>query len=142
MKKTTLILAMTLLLLFKGADAIERGDKLVRITLTSKDVKIEAILNESAPAKELLSRLPITLNLHQHQAREYYANIRLDKNDRTQDGYQVGDIAYWTPGNSLVFFYDKGYTGSLIQMGKITAGLDKLSKMGSSFEVKIEKIEN
>lgn len=142
MRKATFILTMALLLLFKGADALEREDDLVKITLTAKDVKIEAVLNESAPAKELLNRLPITLDLHQHQAREYYTSIRLDKTDLTQDDYQVGDIAYWTPGNNLVFFYDKGYTGSLIKMGKITNGLDKLPKMGSNFEVKIEKIEN
>lgn len=142
MKETALIIAMALLLFVRGAEATERGEKLVKITLTSQDIRIEAVLNESAPAKELLNRLPLVLNLYLHQAREYYAEIELNKNGSRQNSYQVGDIAYWTPGNNLVLFYGKGQTNSLIKMGTITYGLEQLSKMGSSFQVRVEKDEN
>lgn len=142
MKNLVLTIAMALLLFIKGADAQRLGEKQVRIRITSEDLSIEATLNNSAPAQDLLKRLPITLSLHQHQAREYYANIRLDKNDITQAVYQVGDIAYWTSGNSLVFFYDKGYTGSLIIMGKMILSSNKLSKKGISFQARIERIED
>lgn len=142
MKNIVLTIAMALLLFIKGAAAQSSGEKQVRIRITSVDLSIEATLNNSAPAQDLLKKLPITLNLHQHQAREYYADIELDKNDITQAVYQVGDIAYWTPGNSLVFFYDKGNTGSLIIMGKMILSSNELSRKGSSFQVKIEKVED
>lgn len=142
MKETALIIAMALLLFVKGAEAAEQGEKLVKIILTTQDKKIEAVLNETAPAKDLLNRLPLSLNLYQHQAREYYAEIKLDKNDSTQNSYRVGDIAYWTPGNNLVLFYGKGQTNSLIKMGTITHGLEQLSKMGSSIQIRIEKDVN
>lgn len=142
MKNLILAITMALLLFVKGADAQSLGDKQVKIRITSGDLRVDGVLNDSTPAKDLLKRLPITLNLNMHQSREYYADIRLDKNGSIQNGYQVGDIAYWAPGNSLVFFYNKGYTGSLIIMGKMTSGLNELTKMGSSFTARIERIED
>lgn len=142
MKNLTIIITLALLLFMKGAEAQGLGEKNVRIRITSGDLHVEAILNDTSTAQDLLKRLPLTLNLHQHQSREYYADIRLDKNDATQGGYQIGDIAYWAPGNSLVFFYDKGYTGSLIIMGKMTGNFSQLSNMGNSFKARIERIED
>lgn len=127
---------------FQGADAQTVGEKSVKIKITSGNQVIFASLNNSAPAQDLLNRLPITLYLNAHQNREYYASIHLDNNSSTQDGYQIGDIAYWTPGNSLILFYDKGYTNSLIIMGKISSGLDMLQDMGAGFSAKIEKVED
>lgn len=145
MKKSVsflLTLIAVLLLALTGAAAQESGEKQVKIKITSGNTEITAMLNDTSPARDLIKKLPVTLNLHQHQSREYYAGIRLDKNSPTQDGYQTGDMAYWTPGNSLVLFYGEGYTGSLIIMGKITSGLNLLPAMGNSFTAKIERADN
>lgn len=131
-----------MLFAFQGAEAQTAGEKSVKIKITSKNKVIFARLNNSAPAQDLLSRLPITLYMRGHQNREYYTNIRLNNDYSTQDGYQIGDIAYWTLGNSLVLFYDKGHTDNLIIMGNITIGLDALPDMGSGFSAKIEKVED
>lgn len=144
MKKLYLLiyLAAVLFLTFQGTSAAKQGEKSVKIKITSGEMILLATLNDSAPAQDLLKRLPMTLNMNAHQNREYYANIRLDDTSSTQDGYQIGDIAYWSLGNSLILFYDKGYTGNLIVMGKITSGLDVLSDMRLGFSAKIEKIED
>lgn len=138
------LLFFIVLILFAGqnVDAQTAGEKFVKIKITSGNKVIFAQLNDSAPAQDLLKRLPMTLNMNAHQNREYYANIRLDDTSSTQDGYQIGDIAYWPLGNSLILFYDKGYTSNLIIMGKITSGLDLLSDMRLGFSAKIEKIED
>lgn len=127
-----------LLPVFRGAAAEKTGEKEVEIKITSGNTVITATLNNSSASKDFIKKLPLTLNLYFHQNREYYTDIRLDKNDQTQNGYTIGDIAYWTPGNSLVFFYNEGYTGNLIIMGKIKSGLKELPKIGKNPKVKIE----
>jgi hypothetical protein len=138
MKKLVLITITFVAALFA---ATSEGKAEMNIKITAGQTVIMASLNDSAPAKDLFSKLPLTLAMNRHQNREYYADIRLDKSGKTQDGYQVGDIAYWGTGNSLVLFYDKGYTGGLIIMGRITSGLDKLSSMGGDFTALIEVTE-
>ncbi|MDR2400370.1 MAG: hypothetical protein LBD73_01805 [Deferribacteraceae bacterium] len=144
MKTVSLFIAAFLigaLFLFLRGTAVQETDgkgKQVNIKITSDDMVIMATLNDSAPSRDLIKRLPITLNLHSHQNREYYADIGLAKDGNTQSGYEIGDIAYWTPGDSLVFFHREGYTGNLIKMGYITSELDTLRSMGGSFQAKIE----
>lgn len=145
MKKLYLFIisfAAGLFLTFQGISAEKQGEESVKIKITSGNKIIFAQLNDPVTAQDLLSRLPITLQMNAHQNREYYASIRLDQNSSTQDGYQIGDIAYWALGNSLILFYDKGYTSNLIVMGKIGSGLDMLQDMGTGFSAKIEKVED
>lgn len=142
--KNIIILGVVLVLVLlrmSVATAQTTGEKMVKIKITSGDMVVLARLNNNATAQDLLKRLPLVLNMNLHQNREYYANIRLDKNAKIQDGYQVGDIAYWTSGNALVMFFGEGYTDDLIIMGQIITGLDKLSNMGGNFQAKIEKNE-
>lgn len=138
------LLFFIVLILFAGqkVGAQTTGENFVKIKITSGDKVIFAQLNDTAPAQDLLSRLPIILQMNAHQSREYYASIRLDNSSSTQDGYQIGDIAYWPLGNSFILFYDKGYTSNLIVMGKIASGLDLLPDMGPDFSAKIEKVED
>lgn len=140
--KKLLFFIFLILFASQEVDAQTVGEKFMKIKITSGNKVIFAQLNNTAPAQDLLSRLPIILHMNAHQSREYYASIHLDNSSSTQDGYQIGDIAYWTLGNSLILFYDKGYTGNLIVMGKIASGLDSLPDMGPDFSAKIEKVED
>lgn len=145
MKKLRLLVvfAATMMLLgFQGASAQKTGENSVKIKITSGEIVIMAVLNDSPPAVDLIKRLPITLNLHRHQSREYYADIGLKKSGATQDGYQVGDIAYWVSGNNLVLFFDKGYTGNLIIMGKMISDPKMLALMENNIRAQIEIIKN
>lgn len=108
----------------------------IKITIDNNVIVVE--LNDSATAKDLFSKLPLTLHLNKHQNREYYTRIKLDKTFPPQDGYQVGDIGYWAAGDALVFFYDIGYTDNLIILGQITQGIELLPKMGNSVSAHIE----
>lgn len=113
-------------------------EKQMKIKMTLENRVIVAELNNTLPAKDLFAKLPLTLSLNKHQNREYYTLIKLDKTGPIQDGYQMGDIGYWIEGNALVFFYDSGYTDSLIILGKITQGLEFFSKMSNAVSVHIE----
>lgn len=131
-----------LFLVYQGTMADERVKDNMKIKITSGDRVIMANLNNTLPAIDLAKKLPIILMLKSHQNREYYSEIALAKEGLRQNNYQIGDIAYWTIGDSLVLFYDKGYTSNLIIMGQITSGLENLFDMGNSFSAKIEKIED
>lgn len=144
-KKTILLiflLSSGLLFISERAATAKAGEQKMRIRITSENIIIEATLNDSITSQDLAKKLPLTLDMYQHQSREYYANIYLKKNEQTQNGYKIGDIAYWKNGNSLVLFYDKGHTEDLIIMGKMTSNIDKLHTMEKSFKAIIEKIED
>ncbi len=144
MKKLILIISLITLLPLSlhGAEMVDKGTEKVKIRITSEKNIITAVLNDTPTAQDLIKKLPITLKMNMHQNREYYTDINLSKNTPTQNGYKIGDIGYWTPGNNMVIFYDKGYTSSLIIMGHITSEIETLSNMGNSFIAKIEKIED
>lgn len=145
MKKLSLLIVSAIAMMFfglQGVSAQKTGENPMKIKITSGDVVIMAVLNDSAPAADLIKRLPLTLNLHRYQSREYYTDIGLDKSGTTQDGYQVGDVAYWVPGSSLVLFYDEGYTGNLIIMGKMISDPKMLALMENSIWVEVEAVED
>lgn len=141
MKKIISLLVIMLFVFQRALDS-EAGEQMMKIKIVFDENVVIGELNGSAPAKDLLKKLPLTLNMSLHQNREYYASILLDKNGKAQDGYQIGDIGYWTPGNSLVFFYGKGYSDSLIIMGQIISGIEFLPEMGYGSSVHIEVLEN
>lgn len=113
----------------------------MKINIQTEDFYMTAELNNTATAEDLYRRLPLTLTMHPLQNREFYANISLSENAAESDGYKIGDIGYWTPGNALVFYYGPGYTGNLIILGRITSGLKELSSARKSFTAVIRKEE-
>lgn len=129
-----------MLLGLQGASAQINGDKMVKIKIILGETTILAMLNNTSTARDLLKRLPVVLNMMPHQNREYYGNIQLDKNSPRQDGYKIGEIGYWSSGNSLVLFYGEGYTDDLIIVGEIISGLDELSHIDGAIQATIEKI--
>lgn len=116
----------------------DETEKQMKIKMTIDTHIIIAELNNTATAEDFFSKLPLTLTLNNHQNREYYTNIKLDKMAPIQNGYQVGDIGYWGAGNALVFFYDTGYTDNLIILGKIIQGLEFFPHMSHAVSAHIE----
>ena len=122
--------------------ASDEKDFDMKLKILIGDVVLLAELNDTSVASDLISKLPVSFEMYKHQNREFYTQIPLNKSDKTQSGYQIGDIGYWVPGNALVFFYDKGFTDDLIVIGRITDGVDKLSEIKSdSISVKVELLK-
>lgn len=140
--KNLILLLVAMLFVYQGALASDMMGNKMKIKIIFNDKVVIGELNNSAPAKDLLKKLPITLNMKLHQNREYYTSILLDKREQTQDGYQIGDIAYWTSGNSLVLFYGVGYTDNLIIMGRVIRGIEVFPEMKDNLSVFIEVLEN
>ncbi len=111
----------------------------MNIKISIGDKILTATLNDTPTSQGFIARLPLTLQMSRHDDREYYAAISLSKNASTEDGYVVGDICYWGPGNCIVFYYAKGYSGSLLKMGRITSDLSIFKSLDNNITVIIEK---
>lgn len=111
----------------------------MNIKISIGDKILTATLNDTPTSQDFIARLPLTLQMSRHDDREYYAAISLLKNALTEDGYVVGDICYWAPGDCIVFYYAKGYSGSLLKMGRITSDLSIFKSLDNNIAVIIEK---
>ena len=111
----------------------------MNIKISIGDKILTATLNDTPTSQDFIARLPLTLKMSRHDDREYYAAISLSKNASTEDGYVVGDICYWAPGDCIVFYYAKGYSGSLLKMGRITSDLSIFKSLDNNIAVIIEK---
>jgi hypothetical protein len=64
---------------------------------------------------------------------------------RREFDYQVGELAYWPPGNEIAIFYaDDGQTipqPGLVRLGSIDSGLEVIAAAGNDFQLTIEPLD-
>ncbi|MDO4301862.1 MAG: flavodoxin [Clostridia bacterium] len=102
-------------------------------------------LNNTRAAKDLISRLPVTVELN-NSDNDFCGAINppldYDENE-VQYGYKNGDIAFWTAGDDFVIFVDdeekSQNTGNLVILGNITEDVDEIKNSGNVIQVLIEK---
>lgn len=125
-----------------GADSFAgEGGKQMEIRISGAEFEIKAELNDTATSKDLWASLPVRLLFYPLQNREFYAPIALEKEGGdVRDGYEIGDIGYWTGGDTVVLYYGEGWTGDLIIMGRMTSDFDFLRTISEPFDAVIEKI--
>ena len=79
--------------------------------------------------------------------------LSIDRARREFD-YEVGELAYWSPGNDIAIFYaddgqaipyaDDGQAipqPGLVRLGTIDTGLDVIAAAGDDFEMTIEPLD-
>lgn len=120
-------------------------NKETAIKITANGVVINATLNNTKASQELISHLPLTISMTRMGEHEYYGSIgaSISETDKKQTGYEVGDIAYWTPGDLLALYFDEPDKDpeGLIILGKITSPISVFDNLKSSEEMKIELAE-
>lgn len=99
--------------------------KETEVILTIGDKDISAVLNDSKPAKELLTMLPFTVRLSKY-AHDYCGIMKAlpyDKNE-LRNGWSNGDIAFAADGNYFAILYkDEEISeqyGNMVTLGKLT----------------------
>lgn len=104
------------------------------IQLTINEQVLFATLEDSAAARDLLSLLPMTLDLEDYAATEKIA--QLPKKLSTAGAPagttpSVGDITYYAPwGNLAIFYKDFSYSTGLIKLGQIKGDIQVLRSRG------------
>lgn len=122
-----------------------------RIVFKTKDLVLEAQFNDSETASALAAQLPITFRMSRW-GQEYYGDIGrpLGKGQASdaRDLMEVGELAYWPPGNALCVFFGPtpASTGSepraaspVNPVGRIVGSCEPLKGLASTVEVTIEK---
>jgi hypothetical protein len=115
----------------------------VKLRIQARDVVLSATLVDSSTARDFVALLPLTLTMNDLFAREKFGRLPRPLpagGDRTHT-YEIGDIAYWSPGPDIAIYYrddsqripDPG----VILVAKITTGVEALAVDGSMV-VKIE----
>jgi hypothetical protein len=129
-----------------GGASVLQGETM-KISLKVNGKSLEVTLRESETTRDLVSLLPLTLTMNDLFGREKFGHLPRaisDSGERTHS-YQVGEIAYWSPGPDIAVFYrHDGQTipaPGLIIIGKVESGVETLNVPGS-LEVTIELARN
>ena len=129
-----------------GGTSAQQGEAMkIRLKMNSRS--LEATLRQDETARDFLSLLPLTLTMRDLFGREKFGHLPRaisDSGERTHS-YQVGEIAYWSPGPDIAVFYrHDGQTipaPGLIIIGKVESGVETLNVPGS-LEMTLELAKN
>lgn len=114
----------------------------VKIKITVGDTELFATLADNATTQAIIGQMPMTLPMMDLYGREMcyrYGAYALPTDNLQSDGYEVGDIAYWAPGGSLVILYKQnGEQFERQHLGHIDSGVEVFENTGDAdvtFEV-------
>ena len=108
---------------------------LVTITVDGERT-ITAQFEDNATTRELISRMPFTIEMDNLYAREMchrYGRGGLPTDDAHDRDYQVGDISYWPPMGSLVILYKQN--GEIFEqqsIGHVDGDVSFFSRLASA----------
>jgi hypothetical protein len=119
-----------------------------RIKLLIGDDVATATLEDSAAARDFAAMLPMTIDMRDLFGREKPGRLPRELSidgARREFDYEVGELAYWSPGNDIAIFYaDDGQAipqPGLVRLGTIDTGLEVIAAAGNDFEMTIEPLD-
>ncbi len=117
---------------------------LKQIKLSSGENVLIGKLNDTQTSRDLLELLPVTLRLTDLFGVKKYSLLSESLSEAEQEMHQfeVGDIAYWSPGPGIVIFYRQHeaiMNSGLYKIGRIESGI-QLLKFEQFKELQIELI--
>ena len=100
----------------------------IKIKVTAGKQVLTATLIDNATTRSLIGKLPMIVPMKNLYSREmvYRFSDPLPAEQAQRSGYEVGDLSYWTPGRSLVIFYEQNgeVIDNLQKIGRFDVGLD------------------
>ena len=120
---------------------------MTKIIFEFEKLSIEGELNDSPTSKALINSLPIE-GISQIWGDEIYFSTSISKenDDWAKETVDLGDIAFWPPGNAICLFFGPTpvSSGDEIRpasatnvMGKIIGDLEELKTINSGDNVKV-----
>jgi hypothetical protein len=109
----------------------------MKIRLKIEDTVMTATLVDSKTTQDFISLLPLTLTMNDLFRREKYAPLprAISEEGKRTYTYEVGDIAYWSPGPDVAIYYHHDGqeipNPGIIVIGKIDSGVEALNVAGS-----------
>ena len=120
---------------------------MTKIIFEFENISVEAELNDSPTSKDLINLLPLE-GISQIWGEEIYfsTSINRENDDWAKETVELGDIAFWPPGNAICLFFGKTPVsqGDEIRpasptnvMGKIIGDLEILKTVNLGDNVKV-----
>lgn len=115
----------------------------MQILFTLDDASFTVTLGDGTAARDLASRLPLTLTMRDFHGIEKVADLpeRLDiAGEPAGMDPDVGDLTYYSPWGNLAFFYrDFGYAAGLVSLGTVDGDASVLASVqnGATVEVTV-----
>lgn len=106
----------------------------MKVKITVGDTELTAVMEDNATTQALIEQMPMTLPMMDLYGREMcyrYGAYALPTDNLQSDGYEVGDLAYWAPGGSLVILYKQnGEQFERQHLGHIESGVEVFEDTG------------
>lgn len=116
----------------------------VKVKITVGETELIATMEDNATTQAIIEQMPMTLPMMDLYGREMcyrYGAYALPTDDLRSDGYEVGDLAYWAPGGSLVILYKQnGEEFERQHLGHIDSGVEVFESTGD-VDVTFELVE-
>jgi len=118
----------------------------MKIRLMVNGKAITATLIDGETTRDFVSLLPLTLTMNDLFGREKFARLprAISTEAKRTHTYEVGSVAYWSPGPDLAIFYrrdgQKIPAPGIIVIGKIDSAVEALNVPGS-VRVAFERLE-
>lgn len=120
--------------------AEEKESEAMKIKVASEEYEIVYELNRSRAAKELYAQLPLTLEVKDFSTNEktFYPPEALDVSDAPPANAGKGTLAYYSPWEDVVMFYDHfGEGSSLYELGEAVSGTEDIEKLAGTITVAV-----
>lgn len=117
----------------------------VQIRITIGDQRFGATLMQSAAAEDLLTQLPVTVEMTDHGSVEKTGPLPAPLSLEGQpDGADPdpGDLGYYAPGNDLVLYYgDQSYFPGIVILGRLDDDAsERLAALDGSITATVEAV--
>ncbi|MGU3293176.1 cyclophilin-like fold protein [Williamsia sp. M5A3_1d] len=114
-----------------------------RLVITAGGVELVATLRDTTAARDLLSQLPLRIEMSDHGGVEKTG--RLPRPLTTSDepsgaDPEVADLGYYAPGNDLVLYYgDQSYYEGIVILGRLDGDLAELARTPGPIDVTVQR---
>lgn len=119
----------------------------MRIQITINEQRFGATLWQSAAARDLLSQLPVTIDMTDHGGVEKTGPLPSPLSLEGQPGGadpNPGDLGYYAPGNDLVLYYgDQSYFPGIVILGRLDVDVAQLlSELDGPVTARVETVDD
>ena len=144
MRISTTIAALAVIVIANAA--AQPNTMKIRLTLDNSKA-ITATLIDSETTRDFVSLLPLTLTMNDLFGREKFARLprAISTEAKRTHTYEVGNVAYWSPGPDLAIFYrrdgQKIPAPGIIVIGKLDSAAVEALNVPGSVRVAFERLE-
>ena len=134
-----IVLAVTQCTAWSGEVAAEESR--IRLSFDGKEAIVR--LSDNQTTRDLLSRLPLTLDFRDYVGKEKIAYLSNKLSSDGSSAQSSGDFAYYAPwGNLAIFYRGNGNAGGgLIVLGVLESGKADLASMSADFTMTLECVD-